>query len=136
MASYLDGAAAGEQHNGGAVGCETVARKEFRPRGSGTNHGGQRMPYIGCVDAALAKPRLFKREQAEEFLDQLAEDGHPAGTPRPDLWRHQVVNGHAAAFEMAREAQVEIGIVGEECGLGRMLGGEAEQLAVFAVNTW
>ena len=72
------------------------------------------MTYIGCVDAALAEPGFFKREKAKQLVDQFADDLDSTLAPGPDLRRNQVEDRNAEPLQMARQAQMEIGAIGEQ----------------------
>jgi hypothetical protein len=92
------------------------------------------MTYIGSIDAAAAKPRFFEGEEAEELSDESADGFDAALPPGPDLRGNQIEDRNAHFFEMAGEAEMEIGIVGEDCGGGRVSAGVAEKFAVLAVD--
>ena len=92
------------------------------------------MSDVGGVHSPLTKPRLFKREQAEEFVDEPANGLDAALTPRPNLRRDQIEHWHAEAFQMPREAQMKIGIVGENCRGRRVCARVTQQFSILAVN--
>ena len=104
--------------------------------GAGVDHAGERVTYICGVYAMVAEPRFFEREYAKEFGDETADGFHAALTPGPDLRSDEIEDRDAHFFEMTGEAEVEIGIVCEDGGGGRMGAGVAEEFAVLGVDAW
>ena len=62
----------------------------------------------------VAEKRSSKGKDAKHVAEGAAHAAQPAFSPGPDLRRYQVNHGDALAMQLAREAQVEIGGIGED----------------------
>ena len=80
----------------------------------------QRMTHEGDGDSRLAVERLLEGEDHDHVRDALADRLHPPAAPGPDLRGDVVDDGDAAPLQLAREPEVEVGVVHEDRGGGRV----------------
>lgn len=135
MPASFSGAAAGQKSDELLIRRQAMSGEEFGTRESWAHHLGERMTYIRCIDPALAKPLLLKREEAEQPIDQLPDDLDPPGPPCPDLGRNQIKYRDSEPFQVTSKPKVEIRTIGEQCGDWQVMLGVTNQLAVFAIDS-
>jgi hypothetical protein len=134
VAAGFTGTAAGEKGDDGAFSWQIMGLAEGGGGGAGMDHAGERMTCICSVDAMIAEPGFFEREEAKEFGDEAADGFDAALTPGPDLRGDEIEDGDAHFLEMAGKAEVEIWVVREDGGGGWMGAGVAEESAVLTVD--
>jgi hypothetical protein len=86
------------------------------------------MSDIGYAEFVLSEERFLEGENAQQLVDHAAHDFHAAFTPGPDLRGNQVHDRDAEGLESSRDAEVEIGRIGENREIGfapRGLGNQA-----------
>ena len=116
----LLGPAAGQQRHDGPLRVEAEARHEsplVRRRVHEVHEG---MSNERHRDARLAIQRLFEREDDQHVIHGLADRVQPSAPPGPDLRRDVVDDAHSSAAEVAREPEVEVGIVDEHGHVGEL----------------
>ena len=114
-----------------AAGCRAGRRPRAGPgrapcrrRKAARSSAGRTRSTSGCptkVDghARLPVERLLEREDHQHPGDRLPDGAHASPPPGPDLRRDVVDDGNAAAAQLARQAQVEVGVVDEHGDVGR-----------------
>ena len=97
--------------------------------GSGTDDVDERVADERDRHAGLPIERLLEREDHDHPVDGLADRAHAAAAPRPHLGRDVVDDRDPPALQLAREAQVEVGIVDQNGEVGPLGVGTSEQVA-------
>ena len=81
----------------------------------------ERVPHQRRVAAALAEPRLLKRQTAQDVVDQPPHLPHPPLRPRPDLRRRIIKDRDADSLGPPRNPPVQARIVDQHHGVGPMM---------------
>ena len=121
--------AAGEDCEHRPRGVEALLGEE-RPGMGGRSHDlDERVADERDGHARLAVERLLEREDHEHAVDGLPDLLEPAAPPGPDLGRDVVDDRDSAPLQLAREAQIEVGVVDEDGEVGALGVGAGEQFA-------
>src|SRR5205807_9012496 len=84
-----------------------------------------RMADVVSGDAALAVPRLFKRQRTQDVIDPSAHLVDAPASPAPELRRHKIENRYAVEMRPAGQPPVEAGVVDQHNGVGPPMAKEA-----------
>ena len=86
-------------------------------------------------DAGVTKKLLFKREDAERFLEASSNQLGAPGTPSPELWTDVIDIANASGLEFAGEAEMEAGEIGENGQRGFAFSGGGDEMVHGAAVT-
>jgi len=88
----------------------------------------------GGVHAAVAVEGLFEGEDDHHAVDALLHPAETASLPGPELGADEVDDGDVEGFELAGEAEVDVGEVDEDGGLRAVLLNGGDETAIGAVD--
>ncbi len=127
-------AGAGEEGDPGFGGVEVVVRGVGFAGDAGQWKRGEGVAHEESVDVAVGIERGFEREDDEHFGDALLDPAEAAPLPGPELGGDEPDDGNVAAFELAGEAEVDVGEIDEDGGGGGGSVDAADEFAVLGVD--
>ena len=92
------------------------------------------MANVVGLEAVFGKEGRLEGEDAEQPLEHLPHERDTPFAPGPDLRRDQVNHRNPLPFQLAGQAEMEIGAIGQDGELGAFPPGGFDQLAELAVD--
>ncbi len=87
-----------------------------------------------CVDAAGAVETLFEWEDDHHAVDALLDPAETAALPGPELGADEIDHWDVQFFKFAGQAEVDVGEVDEDGGVGALFFDGGDEAAVLAID--